>query len=82
MNNFKDLYYQSLQALQYDPRFFFSEETNPTNFCGALIFLSFELVLLHEKLTSKTQTGHYPANIYLLKVSNRNTGKRCKICSK
>ena len=24
----------------------------------------------------------YPANIHLLKVSNRNTRKRCKICSK
>ena len=24
----------------------------------------------------------YPANIYLLKVNNRNTRKRCEICSK
>ena len=23
-----------------------------------------------------------PANIYLLKINNRNTGKRCEICSK
>ena len=23
-----------------------------------------------------------PANIYLLKVNNRNTGKKCEICSK
>ena len=23
-----------------------------------------------------------PANIYLVKVKNRNTGRRCKICSK
>ena len=26
--------------------------------------------------------GKYPANIYLLKVSNRNTRKRCEIFSK
>ena len=26
--------------------------------------------------------SHYPANIYLFKVNNRNTRKRCKICSK
>ena len=25
---------------------------------------------------------NYPAAIYLLKVNNRNTGTRCKICSK
>ena len=25
---------------------------------------------------------HYPANIYLLKFNNRNTGKRSEICSK
>ena len=24
----------------------------------------------------------FPANIYLFKVNNRNTRKRCKICSK
>ena len=24
----------------------------------------------------------YPANIYLFKVNNRNTRKRCEICSK
>ena len=24
----------------------------------------------------------FPANIYLIKVSNRNTRKRCEICSK
>ena len=28
------------------------------------------------------QTNLHPAGIYLLKVNNRNTGKRCKICSK
>ena len=26
--------------------------------------------------------SHYPANIYLFKVNNRNTRKRCCICSK
>ena len=25
---------------------------------------------------------NYPANIYLLEVNNRNTRKRCEICSK
>ena len=25
--------------------------------------------------------GGYRAGIYLLKVNNKNTGKRCKICS-
>ena len=27
-------------------------------------------------------TARYPANIYLFKVNNRNTRKRCEICSK
>ena len=27
-------------------------------------------------------TSCYPANIYLFKVNNRNTRKRCEICSK
>ena len=26
--------------------------------------------------------SHYPANIYLFKVKNRNTRKKCEICSK
>ena len=26
-------------------------------------------------------SGYFPANIYLLKVNNRNTRKRCEICS-
>ena len=30
----------------------------------------------------RTQTGLIPANIYLFKVNNRNTRKKCKICSK
>ena len=39
------------------------------------------------KRNQKSQTGfsknrHYPVNIYLLKVNNRNTRTRCEICSK
>ena len=31
---------------------------------------------------AKTTLNRFPANIYLFKVSNRNTRKRCEICSK
>ena len=27
-------------------------------------------------------SGHIPANIYLFKVNNKNTRRRCEICSK
>ena len=30
----------------------------------------------------ENKTHSYPANIYLLKTNNRNTRKRCEICSK
>ena len=30
----------------------------------------------------KINSTYYPANIYLLKFNNRNTRKRCEICSK
>ena len=33
-------------------------------------------------LTSWKLLSQFPANIYLLKVNNRNTRKRCEICSK
>ena len=34
------------------------------------------------KLTIKTVTLFYPANIYLFKINNGNGKKRCEICSK
>ena len=34
------------------------------------------------KCCNKTRITHYPTNIYLLKVNNRNSRKRCEICSK
>ena len=34
------------------------------------------------KLDNKNNRTEYPANIYLFKVNNRNTRKRCEICSK
>ena len=38
-----------------------------------------ELIQKHPK--GKT-ASKYPANIYLFKVNNKNTRKRCEICSK
>ena len=38
----------------------------------------FGMVLTTHKITHML----YPANIYLFKVNNRNTRKRCEICSK
>ena len=34
------------------------------------------------KYTSNTWFEHFSANIYLFKANNRNTKKRCEICSK
>ena len=33
------------------------------------------------KSNSKDQASNKPANIYLFQVNNRNTRKRCEICS-
>ena len=33
-------------------------------------------------LLFQARTLNFPANIYLFKVNNRNTRKRCEICSK
>ena len=35
-----------------------------------------------DKLFKEFLNSRYPDNIYLFKVSNRNTRKRCEICSK
>ena len=32
--------------------------------------------------TEIVKNNHYPANIYIFKVNNRDTIKRCEICSK
>ena len=39
----------------------------------------FETLIRCNNIRRRTEN---PANIYLLKVSNRNTRKRCEICSK
>ena len=40
-------------------------------------------LIFQQRFTSPTvKLQQNPANIYLLKVSNRETGKRCEICSK
>ena len=33
-------------------------------------------------MTVRPYPREYPGNIYLFKVNNRNTRKRCEICSK
>ena len=34
------------------------------------------------KIVNLSEVKLFPANIYLFKVNNRNTRKRCEICSK
>ena len=38
--------------------------------------------LLSDSCHESPKRKGYPANIYLLKVTNRNTSKRCEICLK
>ena len=46
-------------------------------------FLNTTMLQKYFKGNNHCRMGHYyyPANIYLFKVSNRNTRKKCKICS-
>ena len=48
---------------------------------GWFIFV-FDLVSLSCQHLLTKHKGTFPANIYLLKVKNKNTRKRCKIYSK
>ena len=41
----------------------------------------FQLTKLSSNSGVTSSSLYYPANIYLLKVNNRNTRKRCEICS-
>ena len=50
-----------------------------------LVLTIFEKKLYHKCLTGtqlRLFEGSIPANIYILKVNNRNTRKRCELCSK
>ena len=47
-----------------------------------IYFLTCRIIHVTVKLQCYMKWGKYPANIYLLKVSNRNTRKRCEIFSK
>ena len=40
------------------------------------------LMQIYLKKLKNTLSFKFPANIYLFKVNNRNTTKRCEICSK
>ena len=35
-----------------------------------------------DELIDREEIWHFPDNIYLFKANNRNTRKRCEICSK
>ena len=41
-----------------------------------------DICVLGNVLTLQIILRNYPANIYLFKVNNRNSRKRCEICSK
>ena len=41
-----------------------------------------ETLQLSEACSKKTDKKFFPTNIYLFKVNNRNTRRRCEICSK
>ena len=45
-------------------------------------FLNFEQSFFVSAPSNKIMFKGNPANIYLLKVSSRNTRKRCELCSK
>ena len=45
-------------------------------------YVNFYIFDLKKQLSKISFSKSLPANIYLFKVNNRNTRKRCKICSK
>ena len=62
---------------------FFIQSDKNVQFSLSFMKLSNQL-LFRTKLTDlqiSTHEWHFPANIYLFKVNNRNTGKSCEICS-
>ena len=63
--------------------FFIHVISSSSGCCLAFVwfFANFSLMLLIKVLLIK-KCIFYPAGIYLLKVNNRNTRKRCQICSK
>ena len=46
------------------------------------LFLKFPLLTLNKYVLAGLLQNTHPANIHLLEVNNRNTKKRCEICSK
>ena len=65
-----------------DLRLFYFDVVNYINsLCNNGFGFTLTVIGLHiaVKLSAKHQV---PANIYLFKVNNRNTRKRCEICSK
>ena len=69
------LEYQTLKMLKY----FLFEFVDFHNNSNKKIESDF---LLTKKRYFRKKAPSYPANIYLFKVNNSNTTKRCEICSK